>query len=328
MVILAGDIGGTKTTLALCDTQGTILVDTTYPSQQAPDLVEIIHQFRSSLDILNVPIERACFGVAGPVQQGHAQPPNLSWAIDAGELAAELRLPSVRVINDLEATAYGINVLDPKDLLTLNSGQPDGVGNVAVIAAGTGLGEAGLVWNGKHHHPFACEGGHVDFAPGNRLQVRLLEYLMEKFDHVSWERVVSGPGIYNLYQFLVHQEIDEEPPWLAERLCQDDPASVITQAALVNQCPLCSYTLELFLALYGAAAGNLAMKFMATGGVFIGGGIAPRIFPYLETANFMKAFRDKGRMSSLLDAIPIHVILNPKTALLGAASCAAEHYEA
>jgi glucokinase len=320
-MILAGDIGGTKTILALFNLQGEVITERTYASQQYASLNEIVRQFLAT--VTDQP-KHVCFGVAGPVQQGRAQPTNLPWIVDADELAAELGLSIVHVINDLEATAHGITTLSDADFLTLNPGRPNARGNAAVIAAGTGLGEAGLYWDGEKHHPFACEGGHADFAPSNEFQIALLEYLMSRFDHVSWERVLSGSGIYNLYQFLRDTGLDEEPEWLAERLRADDPATAITQAALVEKCVLCSCTLDLFVSLYGSAAGNLALKFMATGGVFIGGGIAPRILSFMEMSNFMTAFRAKGRMGLLLESMPVHVILNPKTALLGAARYATE----
>jgi glucokinase len=315
-MILAADIGGTKTILALCNSQGQAMLEQSYPSQEYASFNEIVRLFLSTV---NDPPRQACFGVAGPVRQGRAQTTNLPWMIDAQELGTDLGFTQVHVINDLEATAYGIAGLGSSDLLTLNPGQPNAQGNAAVIAAGTGLGEAGLYWDGQTYHPFACEGGHTDFAPNSKLQVALLEYLMSKFEHVSWERVLSGAGIYNLYQFLRDTQVDQEPEWLAQQLQIGDPAAIITQAALEEKCVLCSCALEFFVTLYGAAAGNLALKLMATGGIFIGGGIAPKIISHLQPSHFMAAFRKKGRMSELLEAIPVHVILNPKTALLGAA---------
>lgn len=324
-MILAGDIGGTKTILALFNSQGEVITESTYPSQNYASLNEIIRQFLADVD--EHP-KRACFGVAGPVQQGRVQITNLPWIIDANELVADLGFAIAHLINDLEATAHGIPVLSAEDFLILNIGQPNPTGNMAVIAAGTGLGEAGLYWDGEKHHPFACEGGHTDFAPTNKSQLALLEYLMSKFSHVSWERVLSGMGIYNLYQFLRDTGIDREPEWLTAQIKVGDPAAVVTQAALAKKCPLCSCALDLFVHLYGSAAGNLALKLMATGGVFIGGGIVPKMISHLKPDCFMAAFLAKGRLSSLLEAIPVRVILNPKTALLGAAHYATEHFVA
>ncbi len=321
-MILAGDIGGTKTILGLFNPQGEMITEATYPSKQYASLNEIVRLFLSTLS--DRP-QQVCFGVAGAVQQGRAQITNLPWLIDAKDIATDLGFAIAHLINDLEATAHGIASLAAPDLLTLNPGQPNAQGNAAVIAAGTGLGEAGLYWDGKKYHPFACEGGHADFAPSNKPQVALLEYLMSRFDHVSWERVLSGAGIYNLYQFLRDTGLDQEPEWLTKQLQDHDPATVITQAALKQECVLCSCTLDLFFSLYGSAAGNLALKLMATGGVFLGGGIAPKLISHLQPSRFMAAFQAKGRMSSLLESIPVHVILNSKTALLGAARYAIEH---
>jgi glucokinase len=230
---------------------------------------------------------------------------------------------TVDLLNDLEASAYGIATLEADDFVVLNQGAPTAVGNAAVIAAGTGLGEAGLYWDGTRHHPFACEGGHADFAPQNELQVELLLYLRKKFGHVSWERVVSGPGLHNLYEFLRDTGHGEEPAWLAEEMRQKDPPRVITQAGLEGRSPLCEDALDLFVSLYGAEAGNLALKIMATHAVFVGGGIAPRIIRKLQGPAFMEAFATKGRFKWLLEAMPVRVVLNEKTALLGAARYAA-----
>jgi glucokinase len=269
------------------------------------------------------PVDRACFGIAGPVKNGQVKTPNLAWVVEAKRLAGELSLPTVGLINDLEANAYGINELAPEDFVILNRGAPDAQGNAAVISAGTGLGEAGMYWDGTRHRPFAGEGGHADFAPHDQLEADLLLYLKKQFGHVSWERVVSGPGLYNIYQFLRNTGRCQESPDLREAMRERDPSAVISQAALENRCPLSGQAMELFVALYGAEAGNLALKIMATGGVFLGGGIAPKILPKLQGAGFMKAFAEKGRFRSLLEAIPVRVILNDETALLGAAHYAA-----
>jgi glucokinase len=320
-MILAGDVGGTNTRLAFFTLQQGRLqavVEETFPSRQHADLESLVRRFVSSH---RQPVERACFGVAGPIRRGRSEAINLAWVVDAIQLANELSLDSVALINDLEANAYGIATLSPGDYVTLNQGAADVAGNAAVIAAGTGLGEAGLYWDGAAHRPFATEGGHATFAPANALQTELLQYLMavEEYDHVSWERVVSGPGLYNIYRFLRDTGRGDEPPWLREQIRQGDPAAVISQAALSGASPLCEQTLDLFVALYGAEAGNLALKIMATGGMYVGGGIAPKIVKKLLEPTFMAAFIAKGRLQPLLQDIPVHVILNDKTALLGAA---------
>jgi glucokinase len=243
--------------------------------------------------------------------------------VDAEQLAQQFRLTRVWLINDLEANAYGVATLAPEDFVVLNEGTPDAEGNAAVIAAGTGLGEAGLYWDGKQHWPFASEGGHASFAPDDALQVELLQYLKQQFTHVSWERVLSGPGLYNIYTFLRDTQRGIEQAWLTEELRQVDPPAAIAGAALAGTCDLCVQALDLCVALYGAEAGNLALKVMATGGVFVGGGIAPKIVAKLKESTFMRAFCAKGRLQPVLAAIPVRVIMNDKTALYGAARCAA-----
>ena len=318
-MILAGDIGGTNTRLALFTGQGERpepVMEGTFASREHPDLITVVKKFLSSRD---VPIDVACFAVAGPVQQGRSRATNLPWLVDAQRLERELRIKTVHLLNDLEANAFGIALLPAEDLVVLNQGALDASGNAAVIAAGTGLGEAGLYWDGRQHHPFACEGGHSSFAPTDHLQLELLSYLMREFSHVSWERVVSGPGLLSIYQFLRETGRGEEPAWLAAELRRDDPAAVISQAALAGTNALCEQALDLFVALYGAEAGNVALKIMATGGVYVGGGIAPKIIKKLMEPRFMEAFVAKGRLQPLVQDIPVRVIMNDKTALLGAA---------
>jgi glucokinase len=239
--------------------------------------------------------------------------------VEAQQLSRASGIATVLLINDLAATAYGIPALAPSDVAVLSPGSPDAVGNTAVIAAGTGLGEAGLYWDGTSYRPFATEGGHTDFAPRTALEVELLRFLFARFARVSYERVLSGPGLLNIYQFLRDTGHGEEPAWLTEELHQQDPASTIAQTALAGHCALCEQALDLFVSLYGAEAGNLALKIMATGGVFIGGGIAPKILPKLTASLFMDAFLAKGRMRPVLEAIPVRVILNDRAALVGAA---------
>jgi glucokinase len=263
--------------------------------------------------------------VAGPVRHRRVEAMNLAWVVDAQQLTRELGLDAVALINDLEANAYGIATLAPEDFVTLNQGAADASGNAAIIAAGTGVGEAGLYWDGTAYRPFATEGGHASFAPSNALQAELLGYLMREYDHISWERLVYGPGIYINYRFLRDTERSEEPPWLRKQVHQGDPAPAISRAALAGTSPLCEQTLDVFVALYGAEAGNLALKLIATGGMYIGGGIAPKIMKKPMDATFMAAFVAKGHLQSLLQDIPVRVIPNDRTALLGAARYATLH---
>jgi len=243
--------------------------------------------------------------------------------VDARLVARELGLQAVGLINDLEANAYGIAALEPNDFDVLNAGAPDAEGNQAIISAGTGLGEAGLTWDGTQHRPFATEGGHSDLAPRNHLEMELLGYLLKQFQRVSYERVVSGPGLLNIYRFLRDTGRGEEPAWLAEKMRDQDPGAVVSQAAFDGKSDLCVQALDLFVSLYGAEAGNLALKLLATGGVYLGGGIAPKIISKLQDPIFLNAFTAKGRLKPLLQAMPVRVILNDRTALLGAARCAA-----
>jgi glucokinase len=319
-MILAGDIGGTNTRLALFEQQGQSLVrvvEAIVPSHAHDTLEAIVSTFRA---IHPNPITQACFGVAGPVKQGRCEATNLPWIVDTQVLAQELDLTEVGLINDLEANALGIALLGPADVVTLNPGDATAEGNAALISAGTGLGEAGMYWDGQHYQPIASEGGHSDFAPRNELEIELLRYLLTQFERVSWERVLSGPGLYNLYKFFRDTGRATEPDGLADELLHQDPPSVITRTALAGTSTLCELALDLFISLYGAEAGNLALKMKATGGLFIGGGIAPKLIEKLKgSTTFMEAFMAKGRLRSLLEAIPVQVILNDKTALMGAA---------
>ena len=318
-MILAGDIGGTHTRLAFLEEREgrlTAVAEETFASREHASLEAALRKFIAAHSF---PIGCACFGIAGPVRHGRCDATNLPWVVDSGVVAREIGLKRVGLINDLEANAWGIAVLETKDFVALNEGAPGALGNAAIISAGTGLGEAGLYWDGTTHRPFATEGGHTDFAPRNRLEMDLLEYLLKEFPRVSYERVVSGPGLLNIYRFLRDTGRGEEPGWLAQRMRGEDPAAVISQAALDGESDLCAQALDLFVSLYGAEAGNLALKVMATGGVFLGGGIAPRIIRKLEEPAFLNAFTAKGRMKPLLQAMPVRVILNDKTALLGAA---------
>jgi glucokinase len=323
MMILAGDIGGTNTRLSLFRvTAGRLdaFAEKTYPSREHEGLNRIVAIFTAEH---SQRIDHACFGISGPVQNGRGRPSNLPWQVDARMMAEQLQAKSASLINDLEANAYGIAALQDKDFAVLNAGAPGASGNAAVISAGTGLGEAGLFWDGVRHLPFACEGGHADFSPRNELEIELLRYLLRSYAHVSYERVLSGPGLRNIYHFLRDTQRGEERAEVVEAMRTQDPSAVIARAALDKRCELCVQALDLFVALYGAAAGNLALKTMATGGVFVGGGIAPKIVEKLKGPAFMQAFTDKGRLSSVCAAIPVKIILNPNTALLGTARYAA-----
>ncbi len=321
-MILAGDIGGTHARLAFFDVSNghfSLISASVFPSREYTGLDEIVAKF---VDATSVHPDSACFGVAGPVRNGRVEASNLPWVIDSNRLADELRIRKAVLINDVEANAWGIPTLDPKDVVSLNQVKGAPAGNQAVIAAGTGLGEAGMYWDGVQHHVFACEGGHGDFAPRNELEMDLLRYLRARFGHVSYERIVSGPGLLNAFHFLRDSGRGTEPKWLADEMLHSDPAAAISKAALDGKCPLSEQALDLFVSIYGAEAGNLALKIMATGGVYLGGGIAPKIVPKLSGPLFMQAFVCKGRMQPLLETMPVKVITNDKTALLGAARCA------
>jgi glucokinase len=322
-MILAGDIGGTNTRLALIDSTNEglkIVSEETYPSRERTSLEAVIVEF---LALHPCDFTRASFGIAGPVRHGRCEATNLPWIVDSKNVAKMLRLKSVGLMNDLVANAYGIEVLQNNDFVILNKGARNATGNKAIISAGTGLGEAGLFWDGKTHRPFESEGGHGDFAPRNHMEIELLNYSMSHYRRVSYERLVSGPGLFHVYQFLRDTRKGEEPPWLAEQIRLSDPAPIISECALNGKSPLCFQALELFVSLYGAEAGNLALKVMATGGIYLGGGIAPKIISKLKEPVFMNAFTAKGRMRPLIQDIPVKVIMNPKTALFGAARHAA-----
>ena len=321
-MILAGDIGGTKTNLGLFDVREGALrahKQQSFPSRDHVGLEAIVQKFMSGA---RVQVTAACFGVAGPVVDGQSVTPNLPWIVSAENLARTLNLESVSLINDLEATAHGIPALKPEEMLTLNEGAVE-TGNAALVAAGTGLGVASLFWDGKRHEPSASEGGHMDFAPRNLLEIELLKYMLTKHSRVSIERVLSGPGLFNIYDFLRASGYGTESPEIAARFAENDPSSVISQAALAHECKMCVKALDMFAAIYGATAGNVALTLKAIGGVYIGGGIAPKISEKLKDGTFIGAFMDKGRLSSLVATIPVRVILNDKTALMGAARVAA-----
>lgn len=326
-MILAGDIGGTHTRIALFDEQGAprlrMVLEQIYPSREHHGLEEILSLFLSNQQIKP---KAACFGIAGPVLKGRATASNLAWILDTLSLAKALKLESVWLINDLAAHAFGLDHLEPGDLVPLNSA-PAGEGNRALIAAGTGLGEAGIFWDGTQYIPFASEGGHADSAPRNDIEIALHRYLLAKFGRVSCERILSGPGLKNVYDFLRDSGTEKEPDSLKEQMAQAaDPAALIAQRGLSGEASICSRTLEIFASVYGAEAGNVALRFLASGGVYLSGGIAARILPKLQDPGFMQAFQDKGRMQPLMKTIPIQVVTNDRVGLLGAAHYAWAQY--
>lgn len=321
-MILAGEIGATHTRLAAFDTEGSRLkrvVEKIYPTpDQAAGLTTILGDFVRSEGI---PVHRACFGVAGPVNNGQAKVSNLpGLVIDSREFVRQLRVNVCGLLNDLEAYAYGVDALDPDDFITLSEGVEDAEGNRVVISARTGLGVAGLYWDGFRHHPFATEGGHVGFSPRNELEMDLLRYLQQKYGRVSTERIVSGPGIKNIYDFLRDTKKAEEPPALAEQMrnAKDAPA-LISKLAAEGKTPICDQTLSLFVSIYGAICGDCAVSFMTRGGVFLGGSIAAKNIKRMQDPAFMKAFLDRGRMESLLRDMPVKIVLNDDAGLIGAA---------
>ncbi|MBI5472782.1 MAG: glucokinase [Ignavibacteriae bacterium] len=318
-MILSGDIGGTKTNLACFTLDNGRLARgefKSYPSKQFSSFTDVIQSFRQET---SPDITMAAFGIAGPVVNGRCEATNLPWVVDNSAVASACALPAVGLINDLEATAYGVLRLEQNDLLMLNAGAPQEHGAIAVIAAGTGLGEGALVWNGSRYQAVPTEGGHTDFAPRNEVEINLLRFLLTKHKRISYERIVSGMGIVNLYQFFRTQVNHPEPEWLAAQFTDADAAAAITSAAMAGKDEACVRTLELFVSLYGAEAGNLALKFLATGGVYIGGGIAPKILPELQQSTFLDSFTMKGRFSNLMKSIPVSVVLNSEAALYGAA---------
>jgi glucokinase len=319
-MILAGEIGATRTRLAAFDTEGNKLqcvVEKTYLSQEHGGLAELITGF---IKTEGIPVHSACFGVAGPVTAGRSKISNLPWTIDRRELASQLKLDSVGLINDLEAYAYGIDALDSKDFITLSEGAEDAEGNRAVISARTGLGVAGMYWDGFRHHPFACEGGHADFAPRNKLDMELLTYLQGKHGRVSSERILSGPGIKNIYDFLRDTKKVDEPADLREQMSRaPDPPALISKLAAEGKSPICDQTMSLFVTIYGAETGNCALHFMSTGGIFIGGSIAAKNVNKMKDPAFMKSFLDKGRMTPLLKQMPVKIVLNDDSGIIGAA---------
>ncbi len=317
-MILAGDVGGTKTNLALIEPSGNVVTSRSWRSAERDSLGGLVKRF---LEETEAKVVSACFGVAGPVRGNIVYATNLPWKVEAGALRAETGIETIWLINDLEATAYGIDRLGPDDLCLLNEGDAAFPGNRSVIAAGTGLGEAGMYWDGRHHWPFASEGGHCTFSPRDDRERALARFLASEKHPVplSWEHVLSGPGLFAIYRFLRSCDDESEPAELSGLLNKAaDPSAVVSEHGLSGRFPICVTALELFVSLYGAEAGNHALKIMASGGVYLGGGIAPKILPKLKSATFFESFVAKGPMEKVLRDFPVHVILDDRCALLGA----------
>ena len=321
-MLIAGDIGGTKTNIGMYSREKGArkpLVERSFPSKQYDSLEAIVDEFLKSE---NSTVDTAAFGIAGPVSGSTVKTTNLPWVVSEETIARKLKVKRAYLINDLEALAYSVPLLYEEDLVTINRGEAATEGAIGVIAPGTGLGEAFLTFDRSRYRAHASEGGHADFAPTGKVEITLLHYLNKKYEHVSYERVCSGMAIPDIYEFLRDGGYGEEPDWLAGELSGvEDATPVIVKGALGEEktCELCTTTLDIFVSVLGAEAGNLALKVMATGGLYIGGGIPPRIISLLEKPSFLKAFKNKGRYSDLMGKIPVHVITNPKAALIGAA---------
>jgi glucokinase len=327
-MILAGDVGGTKVSLALFDFRHGVLSrveEKHYPAREYAGLAVVVKEFLAEFRREGM-VSAACFGVPGPVRGGMLKLTNLPWILDSRKLSLELGITHLFLINDLEANGYGIPELAADQIFVLSPGDASVAGNRGLIAAGTGLGEAILVWNGKSHLPMASEGGHTDFAPRNEDEIDLLRYLQRKLGgRVSYERVIAGVGIKDVYDFLRDVKGMDEPAWLKERMEQEDPNAVIGELGELGEAgksELCVRALDMVVSSYGAEAGNLALKVLATGGIYLGGGIAPKILKKLQDGTFMRAFTDKGRLSDLLVQTPVRVILESRAALIGAAAYA------
>ncbi len=315
--LLAGDIGGTKTLLRLSTTEDKhILLQKTYPSTGYPGLAEMLEEFLREAGTAN--ISTACFAVAGPVFGRHAQLTNLPWDVDADALQARFAIPDVQIINDFEAVGRGIAALQAEDLITLQFGEAEPQGTRLVVGAGTGLGVAWLAWQGNQYTVHASEGGHMDFAPLNDMQYDLLRYLQQRHGHVSYERIVSGPGLVAIHDFLCDSGRGEPSAQLVSAMAAGDAAAAITQAAQLGGEPSASMTLELFIHIYGAYIGNLALLMLPRGGIYVAGGIAAKIIMLLQHGDFVRSFRDKGRYAGMLETLPLHVVSNSQVGLLGA----------
>ncbi|HEU4643841.1 MAG TPA: glucokinase [Gemmatimonadaceae bacterium] len=323
MRVLVGDIGGTHARMAVVEITRrkiTMLHARTYPSRAYSALAPIAREFLAEV---GNGFERACFGVACPVVGGDCTTPNLPWSVSAARIAAEIGIARTRVINDLDAVAYGIGRLEAADVVTLQEGTPVEHGVIAIIGAGTGLGQAYLVWDQGRYRPLASEGGHASFAASDPLEWALQRWLTARYGHVSYERVLSGPGLVSLYHFLAEREPARVVPAVHADVEREGGAA-ISRHALEGRDALCREALALFARVYGGQAGNLALTVLATGGVYVVGGIAPRILDALRDGAFLAAFRAKGRMGGLLARVPVHVVINPSIGLFGAAVAATD----
>jgi glucokinase len=321
--VLAGDIGGTKTNLGLFlegKERPVPAVIETFSSQNAPDLEHILRRF---FEIHPVPVTRACFGIAGPVVNGKSKTTNLPWNISEDRIKKRFNFQHVKLVNDLIATAMAIPLLKKDEFFPLNQAGSIKDQNLALVAPGTGLGKAMLIYQNGRYLPVPSEGGHADFAPNNEAEMKLWRYLHQHYGHVSIERVVSGSGLVNIYNWLKDSYRLKEPEWLKQKLKEMDPAKAITEAALDRKYPGCVEALNMFVSILGAVSGNLALTGMTTGGVYLGGGIPPKILSKLKEDIFMEAFTNKGRFKGFLEKISVKVVLNDKAALIGAAYCAA-----
>lgn len=321
-IVLAADVGGTKTELALFQIEKGKLVsikNQRYPTSDHDSVVKAIRHFHEDKSLF---INCACLGVAGTVDGDKVRGVNFAWEIDAKKLELDLNIKRVLLINDLQANAYGLSALEDADFETLTEGERE-QGNAAIISPGTGLGEAGMYWDGSHFYPYATEGGHCNFSPGNELDIALWKFLKIKFDHISWERLVSGQGIHNIYQFLRSYRDEKEPEWLTKQFLNEDPAIAISTAAKENKDAICIETLQLFVRYLAVESAQLSLKAKATGGIYIGGGIVPKILDFIDKKEFYKNFINVGRMEHLVKTIPVKIVLNDKTALMGAAYYAA-----
>lgn len=318
-MILVGDIGGTHTRLGLADPTASSLAPVTVETFASADWPELAPLLETVIAKSPRPVTRACLGVAGPVRNGECHTTNLPWTIHSAQLTERLGLEQVALLNDLEALGWSVGQISSDRLAVLSAGEPCETGNACLIAAGTGLGEAGLAWSPAGRRPFASEGGHSSFAPCSELERALLEFLARRFGHVSWERVVSGPGLVLLHEFLLEHHRDTPPAWLVDEMRAGDAAAALSRAATSGRSEMASRALDLFLRLYGSEAGNLALKTMATAGIYVGGGIAPKILDRLKAGPFLEALHAKGRMRPLLESMPVTVVLDDGAALLGAA---------
>jgi len=318
-LVLAGDIGGTKTNLGLYrmgKRRPVPSVVRTYPSREAPNLADILERFLARHPVT---VASACFGVAGSVRNGVSRTTNLPWDVSEKKLKNRFGWNRVRVINDLKATAYAVPLLTQRELFILNPGRKAKEKTIGLIAPGTGLGMALLIWKDGSYIPVSSGGGHSDLAPNNESEAAFWKYLHDRLGHVSVERALSGPGLFIIYCWMKFTGQGSEPTWLSEKLNEGDPPRVITEAALVEKDPLCVKALDLFVSILGATAGNLALTGLTRGGIYLGGGIVPKILSKLQEGFFMRAFVEKGRFKGLLTEVPVYVILNDKAALLGAA---------